>query len=327
MMTMGTSKYSWDELAAPSQENEFMARLVADEDNPCRKRIFWAKSWNSHPVLLVEYKYDVWRPISLPVFKNIRVVDNKNKATIAIELLDLDLCDIFLKVCQDIIYSLQDVSSKASRRACIFRLEKWSSFLRTSRARLSPEEQKGLIAELRFLERDSLVVHNEHDAICGWSGPELGARDFEYGQVLVEIKSKRSSANTSIAISSEEQLNVNESEQLFLCVIELNSTTAEDDKGFSLTDVVDEVRGSLESSLQRSALESKLAKIGYFDEDDYSDTRWSEGETYYYAVLDGFPKIDSQLCSPGVNRVTYQVDLDYCEKYLVDREQVINAMR
>lgn len=326
-MTMWTNKYPWDELTAPSQENEFMARLVADEDNPCQKRIFWAKSWSSRPALLVEYKYDAWRPISLPVFKNIRVADNKDKATIAIELLDLDLCDIFLKVCQDIIYSLQDVSSKASRRACIFRLEKWSSFLRTSRAPLSPEKQKGLIAELRFLERDSLAVHNERDAICGWSGPELGARDFEYGQVLVEVKSKRSSANTSIAISSEKQLNVNESEQLFLCVIELSSTTAEDDKGFTLTDVVDEVKGGLESSLQRSALESKLAKVGYFDEDDYSDTKWSEGETYYYAVLDGFPKIDSRSCSPGVSRVTYQVDLDYCEEYLVDREQVINAMR
>lgn len=326
-MTVGTSKYPWDELSTPSQENAFMSRLVADEDNPRQKRIFWARSWNSRPALLVEYEYDVWRPISFPVFKNIRVVDDKDKAIIAIELLDPDLRDIFLKVCQDIIYSLQDVSSRASRRACVFRLEKWSSFLRTSRARLSPEEQKGIIAELRFLERDSLAAHNERDAICGWSGPELGARDFEYGQVLVEIKSKRSSANTSIAISSEKQLNVNESEQLFLCVVELSSTTAEDDKGFTLTNVVDEVRGSLESSLQRAALESKLAKAGYFDEDDYSDTRWSEGETYYYAVLDGFPKIDSQSCSPGVSRVTYQVDLDYCEEYLVDREQVINAMR
>lgn len=327
MTTMGMSKHPWDELSAPSRENDFTARLVANEDNPRQKDIYWAKSWASKPALLVEYECDVWRPISLPIFKNIRVMDDKDRSTIAIELLDFDLSDIFLKVCQDIIYSLQDVSSKASRRACIFRLEKWSSFLRTSRIRLSPEAQKGLIAELRFLERDSLAVHNERDAIRGWSGPESGARDFEYGQVLVEIKSKRSSANTSIVISSERQLNVNESEQLFLCIIELRNTTAEDDQSFTLTDVVNEVRDSLESSLQRSALDSKLAKIGYFDVDDYSDTRWSEGETYYYAVLDGFPKIDSQSCSPGVSKVAYQVDLDYCAEYLVDREQVINAMR
>lgn len=327
MMTMGMSKYPWDKLVTPSQANEFTARLVDYEDNPRQKRIFWAKSWISGPALLVEYTYDVWRPVSLPVFKNIRVADSKDKAIIVIELLDLDLCDIFLKVCQDIIHSLQNVSSKAIRRACIFRLEKWSSFLRTSRTRLSPEEQKGLIAELRFLERESLTVYNENDAIYGWSGPELGARDFEYGQVLVEVKSKRSSANTNIVISSEKQLNVNENEKLFLYVLELNSTTAEDNKGFTLSDVVSKVRDGLESSLQRSALESKLAKVGYFDEDDYSDIRWSEGETYYYAVLEDFPKIDSKSCSPGVSKVTYQVDLDYCEEYLVDREQVISALR
>lgn len=53
----------------------------------------------------------------------------------------------------------------------------------------------------------------------------------------------------------------------------------------------------------------------------------ARGGTYYYAVIGDFPKIDSQSCMPGVSRVAYQIDLDYCDEYLVDRSTVIGAMK
>lgn len=326
MTTSKTTKFPWDDLASPDRQGEYIARLVPDEDNPQHRKVFWAKSWASRPALLVEYECRPWKPINLPTFKNILVADHQDESSLVIELLDPDMRDIFLKVCVDIIASLQNVSMKASRKACIFRLEKWSSFLRPSRSKMSPEAQKGLIAELHFLKRDALLVHTESDAIRGWTGPDAGPRDFAYGQVFVEVKSKRSSANPNIVISSEEQMNVNETEQLFLYVAELNDTSSDDEQGFTVTDVVNETREALESPLQRAALDSKLAGVGYFDEDDYSDVRWSEGSTYYYAVVGDFPKIDSQTCKPGVSRVAYQIDLDYCDEYRVDREQVIKTM-
>lgn len=326
MTTSKTTEYPWDRLSAPARQGEYIARLVSDEDNPRRKKVFWAKSWSSRPALLVEYDCRPWKPTSLPTFKNILVADHQEENSLVVELLDSDLCDVFFKVCTDIIASLQDVSLKASRKACIFRLERWSSFLRPSRSRLSPELQKGLIAELHFLQRDALAVHGESDALRGWTGPDAGPRDFAFGQVFVEAKSKRSSANPNIVISSEEQLNVNPTEHLFLYVAELNVTSSDDDEGFTVTDAVNEMREALESPLQRAALDSKLAGVGYFDEDDYSDFRWSEGSSYYYSVIGDFPKIDSQSCKPGVSRVTYQIDLDYCDGYRVSREQVIETM-
>ena len=234
--------------------------------------------------------------------------------------------DVFLKLCLDITVALQEVPDIAIRKACLLRLERWSSFLRPARSKMSLEAQKGLIAELHFLQRDALAIYSESSAIEGWTGPECGPRDFVYGQVFIELKSKRSSSNPAIIISSENQLNVNQTEKLYLCVSELNSAPKESGKGFSITDVVNDIRRVIKSPLQLVSLDKKLAKVGYFDEDDYSDTRWSEGETHY-EVLDGFPKIDSKLCCPGVSKVTYQVDLDYCEEYLVDREQVISALR
>lgn len=325
-MTSKTTKYPWSDLVIPSEKGEYTARLAPDENNPKQRRVFWAIAWNSHPALLVEYTCRPWKPIDLPSFKNIGVYDYRDESSIVIELLDMDMQDIFLKVGSDIISSLQDVSEKACRRACVLRLERWSSLLRPSRKRLTPEAQKGLIAELHFLEHDALAVHEDGAALSGWTGPESGPRDFAYGQVFIEVKSKRSSANPNIVISSEDQLNVNPSEQLFLYVEEINSTTNDDERGFTVTDVVNATRESIQSPLQIAAFDSKLANVGYFDEDDYSDAKWSEGDTYYYAVIDDFPKIDSRSCKPGVSRVAYQIDLDYCDDYLVDRSTVIGAM-
>ena len=326
MMTPKMSNYPWGNLITPSTVGEYVAKLVPEKDNPQGRRVFWAKSWEAHPSLLIEYEADTWKPISLPAFKNIRVSDHKMECSLVIELLDLDMSDIFLKVCLDIIAALQEVPEGAARKVAVLRLERWSSFLKPSRSKLSSEAQKGLIAELRFLRRDAFEAYEIEDALRGWTGPDSGPRDFAYGQLFVEVKSKRGSANASIAISSEDQLNVNPSEHLYLFVSELNDAPLENDAAVTITDVVEETRLLIDSPLQRATFDNKLANVGFFDEDDYSDQKWSEGESYYYAVIDGFPKIDSKACDPGVSKVSYQVDLDYCGDFLVDRDAVIKFM-
>lgn len=108
---------------------------------------------------------------------------------------------------------------------------------------------KGLIGELLFLKRVSAAIYEPSNALSGWTGPERSKRDFGYGQIFVEVKSKRGSSNSEIGISSEEQLNTNESERLFLYVVELNSATDEDKAAFSLTDVVNDVQMLFDSPL------------------------------------------------------------------------------
>lgn len=327
MMTPKTTRYPWDELSAPTTRGEFVAKLIASKDNPRARRAFWAKSWEARPALLVEYRCDPWKAVFLPTFKNISVTDHPDESSLVIELLDLDMQDIFLKVCVDIVAALQEAPENAIRWACLLRLERWSSFLKPSRAKLSLEQQKGLIAELHFLKRDTLAVQEATDALRGWTGPEASPRDFAYGQTFIEVKSKRSSANPTIVISSENQLNVNPAERLYLYVSELNRAPSGDKNAFTITDVVAEVRDAFDSPIQHAILDSKLASAGYFDEDDYSDTKWSEGGAHYYAVTEGFPKIDSRDCKPGVAHVTYQVDLDYCQDYKTHRATVLEAMR
>lgn len=325
-MTTKTTSYPWDDLDAPDGVGDFSARLVGDQDNPNKRRIFWAKSWLSHPAIIVEYDGSSWRRTCFPAFQNIEVADHRQECSISIELLDPTMQDIFHRVGLDIVSSLQAVSPKASRRACLLRLERWSSFLRPSHERLSPEKQKGLIAELLLLERSILDVYDGKTALDGWTGPDDGPRDFAYGQTFIEVKSKRSSANPNVVISSENQLNISDTERLFLFVCELNSAPLDDEISFSINDIVKRVKDILEFPLLVAQLDAKLGHIGYFDEDDYSATRWTLGETCYYEVLPGFPRIDSKTCVPGIHRVTYQIDLDYCEDFVTDKNELRKAL-
>lgn len=325
-MTSKTISYPWDELIRSNEPEEYVAQLVSSGYNPRGRRLFWAKSYQGNPAFLVEYDTASWQVIPLPTFKNILVADSREESCLVVELLDSESKDFFLKVCLDIISALQEVPQKACRKACVLRLERWSSFLRQSSSRLSSEAQKGLIAELLFLEGDVLPVLDERSALRGWVGPEKAKRDFAYGQVFIEVKSKRSSANQRVSISSEEQLNVNSSEKLFLYVIELNDAPAGSKDSFTIKDITDRIRERFSTPLLRAEYDNKLASAGYFEEEDYSDFQWTLGQTYSYAVVEGFPKIDSDSCAPGVDQVSYQIDLDYCSDYIVKRSDIAKAL-
>lgn len=320
------SNSPWEKLDCANHPGEFISQLVSPELNPRGHRIFWAKdAWN-RPALLIEYR-DSKRDLSLPIFKSISLLDDAQKRCLALVLEDGSTAELFLKVCLDIVGALQNVSDKSARKACILRLERWCSMLRAGRTKLSPEAQKGLIAELLFLIEDAAPAHGIEAALKGWTGPDGGKRDFAFGQTFVEVKSKRSSSSHEVIISSEEQLNVNAMEQLYLFVMELNGSPSDDSDTFSVTNVAQRAIELCESPLAEAELERKLGEIGFFFEDDYNDARWTEGERLFYQVADGFPRIDSSCCAPGVGNVTYHIDLDYCMNYQVDRALVDESLR
>lgn len=326
-ITMKTSNDPWAGIQVPRSANRYVMRLASEDVNPDGKRVYWARGSLGAPALIVEYNSVDPKPVAVPLFKNIEVGDHRGENAISIELRDQDQKELFLDVCLDIISALQTIPDRAIRKATILRLERWSSFLRPSRAKLSPEAQKGLIAELFFLIRIAFQVYGVDDGLNGWTGPMKAPRDFSFGQIFIEVKSKRGSSNTEVSISSEEQLNLTESERLFLYVVELNSAPVDADNSFSIDDVVNNMKGLIDSPLAIAQLDSKLAEVGYFDEDDYSGVRWTEGEDKCYEILDGFPRITSGDCPPGVCNVTYHIDLDYCEDYRLDLDEFVSILR
>lgn len=325
-MTTKTSSFPWEPLATAPTRGEFTARLVAETENPNSQRLYWAKDWAGQPAFLVKYPLTSWAPIALPSFRSIEVADYRNDGYLAVTLLDTDMSDIFFKVCLDIIGCLQEMPPKSLRKACILRLERWSYFLKPSRSRMSPEKQKGLMGELLFLKEDVLAALPASTALQGWVGPDAAPRDFEYGQTFIEVKSKRNSASSTIVISSEDQLNVSPAERLFLCVWELNAASADDPAAFTVTDTAESTRKALEYPMLQAEFDGKLASAGYFVEDDYTADAWTRGNVSYYEVAESFPRIDSASCPPGITKVRYAVDLDYCAPYEIDRKDLLDAL-
>ena len=327
-MTMKmTSGSPWDELPRSDGRGAYNTKMVAPDVNPGAKKVYWAKGRSGFPAILVEYEDDEIKYSELPRFRNIFVCDLEESRSILLELQDTDMKSPFLRLCLDIADSVQHVSDACMRKMTLMRLEKWASFLKPGRCPLAPEQQKGLIGELFFLKRIAASVYGAGNALSGWTGPERAKRDFGYGQVFIEVKSKRGSANSEITISSEEQLNTNPSEKLYQYVVELNGSTAEDEEALSLTTVVNDVQTLFKSPMDLACFQEKLADAGYFPEDDYSGVLWSEGTTEIYEVKDGFPRIDSESCPLGVGSVTYRIDLNYCSGYKVNQSEIVKALR
>ena len=317
-------KNPWDGSPNAGSRSSFSARKVSRGHNPRGIPAYWAVDLNGRIALLVEYFLETWYPARLPEFENIELRDSEEDKSIALVLLDSQMQDMFLGICLDVISYLQDLPDAQRREGMLLRLERWNLLLKPTRREMSEEQQKGLVAELLFLKDDVMPTMDEASALEAWSGPLRDARDFSFGDAFVEVKSKRNASTPRISISSENQLSTNPSEKLFLYVLDIDRAPL--GKGFTVTDIAHETRSMIESPLQKSIFDNKLASVGYFEEDDYSGTRWIEGASYYYTVLEGFPRIDSKSCNPGVSRVAYQIDLNYCDDYQVDRATVIETM-
>lgn len=325
MTTTKTNSFDpWSRIAASRRGDTLAAKYVDPKLNPNQVSIFWSRTLQNQKALLIEYECSCWAPIKLPELKHIEIFDSKENSSIVLLLNDPHMSDVFLNVCVDIINILQEIPKDNIRSKTIARLEKWSHLLSPSRKTLSDEVQKGLISELFFLHNYCVPSLGAESALEGWSGPSGNARDFSYGQTLIEVKSKRNSGSQIIKISSENQLNTNNSETLFLFVTEINSCPI--GQGVSLSDVIRTAREDFDAPELRFIFESKIASIGYSDMDDYSATQWSTGESHCYFVAEEFPKIDSAHLPEGVSGVVYDINLEYCRNFRINTECVCAAM-
>lgn len=319
------SEYPWESVSPNSKPGQYAVRSIDTDGEYPWLDVSWGISPKGCAALIICYNAKEPSFDPLPQFASIKVQESKADGILAIELIASDSMDMFYRICLDLIEAVKEANPEQIRSTCLFRLEKWSSLLKRQSQLLSKEEQKGLIAELLTLKDCILPVMDEESALCGWSGPDGGTQDFNYGQTAIEVKSKRKSSQSHVLISSETQLSASSNERLFLRVVELNFEQSR--KGFTLNDVVAETRGSLSSPLHRAHMDSKLASAGYFEEDSYEAFAWSLGSIYTYEVVLGFPRIAKDSVDCGIDRVSYRLDLDYCAEFLSSDQEIAASLR
>ena len=188
---------------------------------------------------------------------------------------------------------------------------------------MSPDEQKGLLGELQFLE-DILIRHlDAFSAIESWAGPHGAPKDFEVGQVAIESKAHRAAATPFITISNENQLALT-TKAVFLQVVDYTRTPKDSAAGETLTEVVNRLTSLLET--QEPAVVdlwfSSLSATGYSDSHDYSNHRWLKQTPKYYSVSENFPKIVPEMLALGLSRVTYSLAINACAPFEVSKANI-----
>lgn len=222
--------------------------------------------------------------------------------------------DVFVRLCWDIIESSRDANEYALE-TILQRYSKWHKLMEHGLSGLmNHSRQKGLIGELHFLKE--LLEHNGIiTSVRSWIGPEGADKDFVLSSEWTEIKTIGLSVD-SIEISSIEQLEGLRPGKIIIYFVD--KTSIEDDKGFSLRYLVDELRDTIKSdSLAIEVFENKLMQYGYLDKDEYKLQKYRLGGRNEYAVLENFPCITRESVPHQITAVKYKISLASIEEYKI----------
>lgn len=325
------SENPWEGLVPPHNPDAISARRV-DSDLPWG--FFWARSLDDHYLLVLRHGAESSPHGSLPKLRGIEMYLSEDAAhgtrTLVLQLDDATQRDIFHRLCLDIVAAAGGAPTESDAvKLFLARTWRWHHLLRGGGdARLTVEEQKGLIGELIVLERLVLPCHALSDPVSTWHGPLGSPKDFEIGRICIEAKARRGAATPYIAISSEHQLDRSGVDLLFLHVAELAQEQSKEKVSATLTDIVIRTRTAV-AARDMGALqlfESLLAATGFRWEDDYTAMRWAEGKHHIFGVTGSFPALTAASCPSGVSNVRYSLSLAECEGFSVSDDVVIAAL-
>ncbi|MEM9417687.1 MAG: PD-(D/E)XK motif protein [Planctomycetota bacterium] len=317
----------WDSLERPDASNSLNARRVSAEH---RWNFFWGRDLDGRCLLFLQHDGKCRTKRRLPSLRGLDVTEtdpgNGRDLLLAIRLQENTQRELFYRLCLDIIACAASAESeKDAVELTVTRTWRWHHLLRGGQDdRLSPEQQKGLIGELLILENHLAPRIGAVASVNAWEGPLNAPKDFELGHTFLEVKTRRSGSAPFVKISSEDQLDAPDSAHLFLFVVDLNSAMPEDGDAFTLTDVASRVRQTFESVDQIAVdlLEQRLFSAGFLWAHDYSNSPWLEGESSFYQVREGFPRIVSSQLAGGIEKVGYNLSLDACQPYRCDPDQL-----
>lgn len=317
-----TRKMPWESISTP--DYDYNVLLVPDLD---AIPVYWGRDTTGRCLLIVELLGDhnsQFRKDKITV--NGIDVDLRQNAGSAEQRLVLSLekhvdQDLFLGLCETLLASLAPVKEPAVALALtIAHLKRWKAFLSGRDPRLlSPEEVRGLFAELQFLHTLVDGRLEERAAVEAWFGPARVQQDFIFGNVAVEIKSLSGRERRSVRISSEDQLE-SVTDNLFLNVFRLSASDA--DTAISLNQIVKRILDTLTDSDAMEHFAASLATYGYTHMIEYDNPRFIVSGSQAYRVTEGFPRIVRSGLVPGLARVSYDIELEAMERFKCSTDEI-----
>ncbi len=197
----------WDDIAVPGRDFN-VRQVAASAAVPC----FWGRDATGACLFIVELQGEhaaQFRKNAVTVNGidvDLRAGDQgRQRLVLALER-QVDR-DLFQGLCRTLASSLEHVTDPGTALAVsLEHIRRWKTFLSGRSQLLSPEEVRGLFAELVFLMELIDRQMPSTDAVAAWLGPERSHQDFIYGNTAVEVKSLSGAERSTVRISSEDQL-------------------------------------------------------------------------------------------------------------------------
>lgn len=320
---MTSKKLPWDEIGQP--DSDYNVRYIPDSGiNP----IAWGKDPAGQSLFILELKgnhfvqfqagYTAVHGIKI----DLRQLPNADRQRLVLSLEKSIDQDIFHSLCLSLVEHLKPVEDSSVALSVVMNhIKRWKAFLAGRKTSiLTPEEVRGLFAELEFLRVLYREYLSDQEAIRSWYGPEGVHQDFIFNNTAVEVKSITGRERSSVRISSEDQLEAI-CDNLFLAIIRL-SETAESLGARSLNEEVDLVVGELSDPEAIEIYWEKLVAYGYMELREYDNPRFIATSPRPFRVTEDFPRLVRSQIPDGVARVHYEIELEKISNFECERSQI-----
>lgn len=227
--------------------------------------------------------------------------------------------EIFLTLCQDLILIAQKYTNDLIMFSAIEnRLKKWQQFLlKNKNIDFSLQKQMGLFSELLCLKNivsSNLSIEN---SIKAWVGPDFDKQDFLLDNMIIEVKSYKTSKTPIVYISSAAQL-YSDKEPIYLISYGLTPT----ENGQSIDKIISEIENKIHDLDILDIFYNKLFDYGYMPELDIKKYSFIVDKIMVFHVADNFPKIIPINIDSRILNLQYSIDLLHCQDFLIEENDL-----
>jgi len=311
-----TRPLPWAGISVPAAD--YNVRLVA---GALAVPVYWGRDARGRYLLILELEGDhteLFRRDHASVYGI--DVDLRNASTAGQQRLVLTLDqsvdqDLFLGLCETLIANLMSVTDSATAVfVTLAHIRRWKAFLAGRKSRLlTPEEVRGLFAELQFMRALYRTRLTPKGAVEAWGGDDDTHQDFIFANKAIEVKSLAGRDRRTVRISSEDQLET-ALDELFLVVCRL-SENADAADALSLNELVTTIEHELGDADALEQLSGKLAGFGYAPIPDYDEPHFVVSGRQAYRVQGAFPRLVRSRLPGGIARLSYEIEIEALEGF------------
>lgn len=281
--------------------------------------IFWIVDLEGKYGLFIKIKSLHTNEIGILKLKGLSLLkrDENNTTKFFIALNNNQDWEIFLTLCNDLISIAKKYSDDILMLNGIEnRLKRWQQFLlKNKNIDFSLQKQMGLFSELLCLQEIIATHTNIRNAIYSWVGADYDKQDFLLSDMVIEVKSYKTSKTPIVTISSASQL-YSDKQPLYL--VSYGLTPA--DSGSSIDELILKIERAIEN--ERFELNeifyNKLFDYGYMPHLDIKKYKFIVDKVMVFYVHEDFPKITPLDIQSQIVNLKYTIDLLKCQEFRVN---------